>query len=126
MQILGTRRVSGPSGLLKLSSSSSSSEHPIGYDKDDGYDEACYQWRGPSSRLSARAGGQHDSEETSHRWRAIGDTVFNLTGPGIEPLTFPTDSNVCNNYRANRPTIISKLAYCYRVAHRHQLFDKHG
>ena len=29
--------------------------------------------------------GQHSSEETSQRWRAVGDTVSDLTGPGSEP-----------------------------------------
>ena len=31
------------------------------------------------------APGQHSSEETSQRWRAIGDTVTDLTGLGFEP-----------------------------------------
>ena len=36
----------------------------------------------------------HDSyEETSQRWRDV-DTVFDLTGPGIEPTTFRTDRDV--------------------------------
>ena len=29
--------------------------------------------------------GQHSSEETSQRWRAVGDTVPDLTDPGMEP-----------------------------------------
>ena len=29
--------------------------------------------------------GQHSSEETSQQWRAIGDTMPDLTGPRIEP-----------------------------------------
>ena len=34
----------------------------------------------------------HWSEETSQRWQAIGDSVFNLTGLAIEPQTFRTDN----------------------------------
>ena len=30
------------------------------------------------------APGQHSSEETSQRWRAVGDTVFDLINPGIK------------------------------------------
>ena len=36
--------------------------------------------------------GQHSCEETSQRWQAVGNTVFDLTGPGIESQTFRTDS----------------------------------
>ena len=35
--------------------------------------------------LLGLAPGQHGSKETSQRWRAVGDTVSNLTDPGIEP-----------------------------------------
>ena len=35
--------------------------------------------------LSGLAPGQHSSEETSQRWRAVGDSTSDLTGPGIEP-----------------------------------------
>ena len=48
----------------------------------------------PSPRLSAR---QHSSEETSQRWRAVGDTVSDWIGPGIEPLTLHTSSDNFNN-----------------------------
>ena len=34
------------------------------------------------------------SEETSQRWRAVGDTSSNLTGPEIEPQTSSTDKDV--------------------------------
>ena len=44
---------------------------------------------------------QHSSEETSQRWRAVGDSLFALTGAEIEPQTFRTDSNALNN-SANR------------------------
>ena len=35
--------------------------------------------------LRGLAPGQHSSEETSQRWRAVGDTVSDLIGPGIKP-----------------------------------------
>ena len=34
--------------------------------------------------LHGLAPGQHSSEETSQRWQAVGNTVSDLTGPGIE------------------------------------------
>ena len=44
------------------------------------------------THLRGKASGQHNSEETSQRWRAVGDTISDLTGPGIEPQTFRSDS----------------------------------
>ena len=44
--------------------------------------------------LRGLAPGQHSSEETSQRWRVVGDTLFDLTGPGIEPSTSLTESDV--------------------------------
>ena len=35
--------------------------------------------------------GRRSSEETSQRWRAIGYTVSDYTGPGIEPKAFSAD-----------------------------------
>ena len=43
------------------------------------------------AHLHGLAPGQHSSEESSQRWRVVGDTV-DLTGPGIEPQTSCTDS----------------------------------
>ena len=40
---------------------------------------------------------QRSSEETSKRWRAVGDTVSNLTDQGIEPQISLTNSSVLNN-----------------------------
>ena len=37
------------------------------------------------------APGQHSSEETSQRWRAVGGTVHDLTDPRFDPRTFLTD-----------------------------------
>ena len=36
--------------------------------------------------LRVLAPGQHSSEETTQRWRAVGDTVPDLAGPGIVSL----------------------------------------
>ena len=47
---------------------------------------------GVHHRVLAR--GQHSSEETFQRLRAVGDTVSNFTALGIEPHTFRTDRDV--------------------------------
>ena len=44
--------------------------------------------------LRGLAPGQYSSEETSQRWRAVGDTMSYLTDSGLEPQTSRTDSNV--------------------------------
>ena len=44
------------------------------------------------SHLRCFAPGQHCSEETSQRWRAVADTVSELTGTAIEPQTSHIDS----------------------------------
>ena len=46
------------------------------------------------AHLRGVAVGQHDSEETSQWCRVVGDTVFDLTGSGIEPQIFSTGSDV--------------------------------
>ena len=43
--------------------------------------------------LLALGPGQHSSEEMSQRWRAVGDTVSDLTCPGIEAQTFLTNND---------------------------------
>ena len=40
--------------------------------------------------------GEHRSEETSQRWRAVIYTVSDLTGLGIEPQIFRIDSDIYN------------------------------
>ena len=50
------------------------------------------------------ASGQHSSEVTSQRWRAVGDPVYDLTDSGFEPQTSRMDSNVSKNC-ANRHRI---------------------
>ena len=52
------------------------------------YAEACHEWR---AHLRCLTPGQLSSEEISRRWRAVGDTVTDSTGPGIEPPIFRTD-----------------------------------
>ena len=51
------------------------------------YTRVCTPKRVTSCEAHLRdlAPGQHSSEETSQRWRAVGDTMFYLTCPGIEP-----------------------------------------
>ena len=49
---------------------------------------------GGGGHLSGLAPGQHSSEEISQRWRAVGNTVYDLTGPGMEPQTSSADSDV--------------------------------
>ena len=47
--------------------------------------------------LFSLAHGQHSYEETTQMWRAVGDTLSDLTGLGIEAQTFRTDSDVLDN-----------------------------
>ena len=55
------------------------------------YAEACNEWPGPSPQLGARvAQFRRNVASVAGRWRHCAD----LTGPGIEPKTFHTDS-VC-------------------------------
>ena len=46
------------------------------------------------AHLRDLAPGQHIYEETSQRWRIIGNTVSDLTDLVIEPQIYRTDSNV--------------------------------
>ena len=57
---------------------------------------------GSGTHLRDLAPGQHSSEETLQRWRAVGDTVSNLTNQGFKPQTSRTDSNVLKTI-AHRP-----------------------
>ena len=40
------------------------------------------------AHLRGSAPGQHSSEKTLQRWRAVGDSVFDSTSPGIVPQTY--------------------------------------
>ena len=42
------------------------------------------------SHLRDSAPGQHSTEKMSLRWRAVGNPVSDLAGPGIEPQTSRT------------------------------------
>ena len=55
----------------------------------------------PSLRTIGLAPGRHSSEETSQRWRVVGDTVFDLTGPGFEPQISSTDNKMQNGQIPN-------------------------
>ena len=46
------------------------------------------------AHLRSLAPGQHSSEETSQRWRVIGNTVLDLADQGNKPAITSTDSNV--------------------------------
>ena len=46
------------------------------------------------ARPRGLAPGQRSSKETSQRLRAVGYTVFDLTGLGIESQTFRIDSEI--------------------------------
>ena len=59
------------------------------------YAEACNEWRGASPRLGAC--WAISSEETSHWWRDVGDTVFDLTGQGIELGSYCAGGDVFNH-----------------------------
>ena len=50
------------------------------------YAEACNEFAGPIS-ASLRPGNTAPFEEMSQRWRAVGNTVSDLTGPRFEPRT---------------------------------------
>ena len=56
--------------------------------------------------LRGLAPGQHSSEETSQRWRAVGDVVSNLTDPGIKPRFSRTNTDVL-------PTELTDLTYIF-------------
>ena len=50
------------------------------------YAEACNELAAPIS-ASLRPGNTAPFEEMSQRWRAVGNTVSDLTGPRFEPQT---------------------------------------
>ena len=50
----------------------------------------CNVWRDPSPLFSA---WQHSSEATSQRWRTVGKTASDLTGPEIKLKTSRTDKS---------------------------------
>ena len=50
------------------------------------------------AQIGGLALGQHNSEETTQRWRAVGKTVSDFTGPGIKPHILLIDSYIFNHY----------------------------
>ena len=85
--------------------------------------EVCNEWR---AHLRSLASGQHSSEETSQRWRAIGDTMSDLTGSGIEPQTSHTDRDMLNIEPTYRLCVYCQflriflvtLIHCFRTLQR--------
>ena len=55
--------------------------------------------------------GHHDSEETSQRWRFVGDSAFGLTYPVFEPQIYRTDSNVITTELTGRCMKIILLCF---------------
>ena len=66
------------------------------------------------AHLRGSAAGQHSSEETSQRWRAV-DKTADLTGPGIEPQTSRTDNvRLATELTGRLPTVhfpLQKIPY---------------
>ena len=61
------------------------------------YTQARNEWRGPLPRLSA-----WEFWKTSQRWRAVGDTVPDLTCPEIEPKTSRAYSGIATTAPTSR------------------------
>ena len=64
------------------------------------YAGACYEWRGPSPRLSVWA---TQLRRNVAAVASVGDTVSNLTDPGSEPQPSQTNSIVLTTELVNRP-----------------------
>ena len=83
------------------------------------YAEACNKLAGPIS-ASLRPGNTAPFEEMSQRWRAVGNTVSDLTGPRFEPQTSRSrDERVTARPTGRldervtaRPAIKNVMAYC--------------
>ena len=56
---------------------------------------------GNTARNTARL-RQHRSEKTSQQWRAVGDSVLDVTAPGLKSQTSRTDSDVLTTYVTRR------------------------
>ena len=61
------------------------------------------------------ASGQHSSEKTSRRWRAVGDTVPDLTDPGFEPQVSRTDSKPNDIATKMKITFFRKRKYYSQI-----------
>ena len=66
------------------------------------------------AHLCGLAPGQHSNDETSQLWWAVGDTVSDLAGPGIEPQTYGAESDDFKNC-ANRLCKCKTFSCQYRL-----------
>ena len=65
------------------------------------------------THVRSLAPGLFSSEETLQRWQAIGDTVSDLSEPGIEPQTSRTDSVRLTTVLTSRFIKSSTYSYYY-------------
>ena len=77
------------------------------------------RWKGVTSggtHLRGIAAGQH-IEETSQQWRAVGYSVSNLTGSGIRPQTFRTNSRYHLTNRSVVTVLFHNQKKCFDWLH---------
>ena len=68
------------------------------------------------------APGQHSSEEeASQRWRAVGETASDLTGPGIEPQTSVANSVVFHLHAIVLTDHFAAFLVCATLDHAHNV-----
>ena len=79
------------------------------------YAEACNEFAGPIS-ASLRPGNTAPFEEMSLRWRAVGNTVSDLTSPRFEPQT--------SRSRDQRITAWPTGWYAYIYTHKYRMIVK--
>ena len=60
------------------------------------------------AHLRGLAPGQQSCDEKLQPWRAVGETMFGLTGSEIETKTYRIDSNVFNHYDTRPVLVITK------------------
>ena len=63
----------------------------------------------------------HGSLETSQGRQAVGDTVSDLLGPGIEFQTYRTDSDVFNNSDHGHHSIFVKKSSTFKIISKLQI-----
>ena len=80
------------------------------------YAEACNKWR---ANLRDLASGQDSSEETSQRWRAAGDTAFDLTDLRIELQT----SLIVSSERVRQQAGTNIFYFSIELFSNNQIFD---
>ena len=82
------------------------------------YAEACNELAGPISP-SLRPGNTAPFEEMSMRWRAVGNTVSDLTGPRFEPQTSCCRDEHVTARPTGRYTRNSKIIVFVTLLHSH-------